>query len=144
MGRRRLAREIVLQCLYLADVSRVDGETAFKIATLGPELPDEKTLAFARSILDGTLSQLEAIDERIRAHAQNWEIGRMAAVDRSILRMASFELINSPETPISVIIDEALEIAKKYSSEDSSRFINGILDKIKQYRRGNGGASPSA
>ncbi len=138
MGRRRLGREIALQSLYLTDVSGIGGDSAFRVVTTGPEPADEKTLEFARAIVDGTLARIAEIDERIKTHAKNWEIGRMASVDRCLLRMASYELINAPETPVSVIIDEALEIAKKYSSEDSSRFINGILDKIKQYRPENG------
>lgn len=134
MGRRRLSREIVLQALYLVDSSKVGPSEAFLIVTAKLEERDLKVLVFAQEILHGTAKERAALDERIQAHATNWAIERMAVVDRTILRMAAYELIHRPETPVSVVIDEALEIAKKYSSEDSSRFINGILDKLKQYR----------
>jgi len=135
MGRRRLAREIVLQALYLADCSRMKPSEAFRLVTVDYDRKEDKVLDFARDLLEGTAARLEALDGHLRAHATNWEIGRMALVDRNILRMAAFELLHRLETPVSVVIDEALEIAKKYSAEDSSRFINGVLDKLKMYRR---------
>lgn len=135
MGRRRQARELALQALYLADAARMSGEEALLIVRAGSEV-DEKAETFARQLTLGTLSDLADLDERIAKVAKNWDLGRMAAVDRNILRMASYELLRCPETPISVVIDEALEIAKAYSSEDSSAFINGILDKVKACRDG--------
>ncbi len=95
---------------------------------------DEKTEAFCRGLLDGTLAHLPELDAEIQATAQNWQLGRMAMVDRSILRMAAYELLHSPDVPVGVVIDEALEIAKKYASEDSTKFINGILGKLKERR----------
>ncbi|MBI4425738.1 MAG: transcription antitermination factor NusB [Elusimicrobia bacterium] len=132
MGKRRLARETALQGLYLTDVTTMGADEAFRTAG-GGEL-DDTTAAFTRRLLDGAVAQLRGLDTEIKATAQNWEIGRMASVDRSLLRMAAYELLYCPETPVSVIIDEAVEIAKKYSSEDSSKFINGILGKLKDRR----------
>ncbi|MFA5140785.1 MAG: transcription antitermination factor NusB [Elusimicrobiota bacterium] len=130
MGRRRQAREFALQALYLSDTGSVPIEDAFGI--LAPRYSmDEKTSEFARGLARGTVEHQQDLDVRIQSVAENWELKRMAAVDRSLLRMASYELLFCPETPVGVIIDEALEIAKVFSSQDSSRFINGILDKIK-------------
>ena len=140
MGRRRLARELALQALYLVDVSRVGANEAFGIVTATLDDRDEKMLAFANALVAGAVSDRAGLDEKIKTHATNWEIGRMAAVDRNILRLAAFELVHRPDTPVSVVIDEALEIAKKYSSDDSTRFINGVLDKLKAYRRPGDGA----
>ena len=74
------------------------------------------------------------LDKHIQATAQNWAMPRMACVDRNVLRLASFELLMRNDTPVNVVIDEAIEIARKYSTEDSTKFINGILDKIKEHR----------
>ncbi|TPW17805.1 MAG: N utilization substance protein B, partial [Elusimicrobia bacterium] len=95
---------------------------------------DEASAAFTRGLLEGTLANLPAVDAEIQATADNWEVARMAAVDRSILRLAAFELFHCPDTPVGVVIDEAIEISKKYSSEDSCKFINGILGKLKERR----------
>jgi N utilization substance protein B len=132
MGKRRLARETVLQALYFADTTTMGADEAFRTAG-GGDL-DEEVAAFTRRLLDGTLEKRAELDADIQATADNWEVKRMASVDRCILRLAAFELLHCPETPISVIIDEAIEIAKKYSSEDSSKFINGILGKLKDRR----------
>ncbi|HAH06361.1 MAG TPA: transcription antitermination factor NusB [Elusimicrobia bacterium] len=132
MGRRRQARELALQALYLADAARMSAEEAFQVVSLGAL--DEKGELFARGLTLGTAERLAELDALIQKVAQNWEVARMACVDRNLLRMASYELLHCPDTPVSVVIDEALEIGKKYSSEDSSRFLNGILDKVKDGR----------
>jgi transcription antitermination protein NusB len=80
------------------------------------------------------VEHLTALDPVIKKYAENWELHRMATIDRCILRMASFELLYDVETPVKVIINEAVEIAKKYSTSESSRFVNGILDKVKLER----------
>lgn len=100
----------------------------------------EKALApriqeFAQHLVDGVLAQQEAIDAVIMKYAQNWELTRMAAIDRCVLRLASFELIHDRETPVNVIINEAVEIAKKFSTAQSGKFVNGILDKVKLERK---------
>lgn len=133
MGRRRQARELALQALYIADCAHVPADEAFDIVRVGCDL-DEKHTLFARALAVGTALRGAELDERIQKIAANWEIVRMACVDRNLLRMASFELLHHPDTPVGVIIDEALEIAKSYSGEDSARFLNGILDKVKDAR----------
>jgi N utilization substance protein B len=138
MGTRRKGREVALQILYLADVSKVAPEKALRSVTKGEEEIDEKTMDFARALSFGTIENQARLDEVIKKYAQNWEIGRMAALDRNILRLGSYELLFETATPVSVIIDEAVEIAKTYSTADSGKFVNGILDKIKRERPSNG------
>lgn len=135
MGKRRLAREVALQALYFLDVcSTFSAEQAFEAVCYTAEDLDEKSAAFTRELVEGAARHRKELDAHIQSTAANWELGRMTAVDRSLLRLAAYELIHHPDTPVGVVIDEALEIAKKYSSEDSPRFINGILDKIKSKR----------
>jgi len=85
---------------------------------------------FARALFQGAVNNLAQLDPLIRQHAENWKLERMAAVDRSILRLAAYELLNCPDTPPAVVIDEALEIARRFSGEGSVEFVNGVLDSI--------------
>ena len=135
MGRRRLAREIALQALYVADVARTPAEEAFALVTRrqGDEA-DAETVAFAKELALGALAQVEALDKTIQEQAANWSMARMAAVDRNVLRLAAYELTARPDTPVGVVIDEAIEIVRKYSTEEATRFINGILDSLKKLR----------
>ncbi|OGS36099.1 MAG: transcription antitermination factor NusB [Elusimicrobia bacterium RIFOXYD12_FULL_66_9] len=137
MGRRRLAREVALQALYVADVSRTPAEEAFAVVTRrdGEEI-DEQTMIFARELTLGTLARVEELDEIIQKNAQNWAVNRMAAVDRNVIRLAAYELTARPDTPVGVIIDEAIEIVRKYSTEEATRFVNGVLDALKSLRDG--------
>ena len=129
MGRRRQARENALHSLYLVE-SGLREDAAFR--SINSEVDDDATLEFTRRLFKGTLLHRESLDRRISEIAVNWDVKRMAAVDRNVLRMAAFELIHCPDTPPSVVINEALEIVKKYSTEDSVRFVNGILDRVKE------------
>jgi len=138
VGRRRQAREIALQALYIMDTSRTPEQEAFDIVNRKSEPDDERTLEFARALLAGTARERADIDKHLERFAQNWALSRMAAVDRNVLRFAAYELLHSPDTPVNVVIDEAIEIVRKYSTEDSTRFINGILDRIKELRPKNG------
>ena len=131
---RRQGREAALQVLYLRDVGRGGMETV-PDAVWSAEPLSPKIREFARRLADGVQERQKDIDELIKKVAQNWEMGRMAAVDRGILRLAAWELLYETDTPINVIINEALEIAKKYSTGESSKFVNGILDKIKLERK---------
>ena len=135
MGRRRLAREIALQALYVADVSRTTALESFAIVTRreGEEV-DAETLEFARGLALGASERVEQLDLTIQEQAANWSMARMAAVDRNVLRLAAYELEARPDTPVGVIIDEAIEIVRKYSTEEATRFINGILDSLKKLR----------
>lgn len=133
MGLRRQAREAALQILYLADIAHLSGEAAARIIWDGSEAPP-RAKAFGDALARGTLLHRTLLDQLIAKYAENWEISRMAAVDRNILRLAAFELLNELDTPVSVVIDEAVEIAKTFSTQDSGKFVNGILDKIKSDR----------
>jgi len=133
MGRRRQAREFALQALYLIDTGRMSGHEALLIVAAGSKL-DPASEAFARELVLGAESCLKELDKQLQSLAANWELKRMATVDRNILRLASYEILHRPETPPSVAIDEALEIAKHLSAPESSKFINGILDKVKFHR----------
>jgi transcription antitermination protein NusB len=130
MGIRRQAREAALQALYLADVAKMPIEDAILSSGTGSELPD-KVGEFGVFLARGAAEVRPELDQAIMKYAENWELHRMAAVDRNILRLAAYELLHYADTPISVVIDEAVEIAKRYSTQDSGKFVNGILDKIK-------------
>jgi N utilization substance protein B len=135
VGRRRLAREIALQALYVADVAHTPALEAFAIVTRREgEETDAETLDFARELALGAIENVEKLDLTIQERAANWSMVRMAAVDRNVLRLAAFELESRPDTPVGVIIDEAIEIVRKYSTEEATRFINGILDSLKKIR----------
>jgi transcription antitermination protein NusB len=86
--------------------------------------------AFARSLFEGTVSDVLTLDRTIAEHAKHWRMERMAAIDRNILRMALYEILHHPETPSTVVINEALELARRFASEDSVEFVNGVLDAI--------------
>lgn len=134
MGRRRQAREIALQALYIMDTSGTAEREAFAIVNRREDPGDEKTLEFARELLGGASGHRPELDKHIQETAENWALSRMAAVDRNMLRLAVYELLFRLETPVNVVIDEAIEIVRKYSTEESTRFVNGILDKIKSLR----------
>ena len=129
MGARRKARELALQMLFQHDMS--GNEPDMIIATF-EDLQKSKpnTREFAVKILRGTVDHLSEIDDMIQAQAENWRLSRMAVVDRNIIRMSVYEFLHESDTPKLVIIDEAIEIAKKYGTQKSSQFINGILDGI--------------
>ena len=129
MGARRKARELALQMLFQADMS---GNQPDMIINTFEELQKSKpnTREFATKIFRGTVDNLERIDDMIQNQAENWRLSRMAAVDRNIIRMSVYEFLHETDTPKLVVIDEAIEIAKKYGTQKSSQFINGILDGI--------------
>lgn len=132
-GTRHKARECALQMLFAADMADRDGTTLTDRYwnELGDTAIDEKTRDFANSLVRGTLREIEAIDDRIRTRAEHWRIERMAIVDRNVLRLAVYEFLYH-DTPATVAINEALEIARRFSTYEATQFINGILDAIKQ------------
>ena len=135
MGRRRLAREIALQALYVADVSGTPAPEAFAIVIRREANDaDQDTLEFARVLALGALERRDELDGLIQERAANWAMNRMAAVDRNVLRLAAYELVARPDTPLGVVIDEAIEIVRKYSTEEATRFVNGVLDALKSLR----------
>ncbi len=135
MRKRTQAREITLQALYQFDIQRqidesvlcgVDDFEGFIVkSTDDPEVRD-----YARGLLVGVLGSLRELDEQIASVSENWRLNRTAAVDRCVLRIGLFEMLESPEVPPKVAINEAIDLAKKYSAEQSGAFVNGILDKI--------------
>ena len=133
MGSRRKARECALQMLFAADVAEMPADDVVRSywAELGETDLDLTAREFATRLASRTLSNLELLDERIRSRAEHWRISRMAVVDRNILRLAVYEFLYEP-TPRTVAINEALEIARRFSTYEATQFINGILDAIKR------------
>jgi len=129
MGARRKARELALQMLFQYDMA---GNEPDMIITTFEDLQKSKpnTREFAVKIFRGTVDHIGELDDMIQAQAENWRLSRMAVVDRNIIRMSVYEFLHETDTPKLVIIDEAIEIAKKFGTQKSSQFINGILDGI--------------
>jgi len=116
--------------LYQHDVGKQVLETILDSFWEMNEQP-EKVRAFATELVRGTISRIKEIDRLIQGHTKNWRLSRMAAVDRNVLRLAVFELLSDAKRPDTVVINEALEIAKKFSTNESAQFVNGVLDSIK-------------
>jgi len=155
MGKRREARERAVQFLFQHDLNPPDdvdraleqfwetqraaaiaeekgGATWGQQIELPPPTADEAAVRlFADPLIRGTLQFRDEADEMIKKHAKNWELHRIAAVDRNILRLAIYEMLHRDDIPPIVSINEAVDIAKKFSTQDSGKFVNGILDKIK-------------
>jgi len=126
MGKRSSSRRIAMQAIYQSDVSGIDIEKALD-NLFEEEKLNEETRSFAKRLAVGAQGNKASIDEKIAGMSKNWSIGRINAINRSILKLALYELENE-DTPKAVIIDEALELAKRYSDDESAKFINGILD----------------
>jgi transcription antitermination protein NusB len=131
-GTRRKARESALQMMFSADVINPDSNdlTNDYWNELGDTESDPKTREFANNLVTGALANKTVIDDRIRTRAEHWRIERMAIVDRNVLRLAVYEFLFE-DTPHTVVINEALEIARRFSTFEATQFINGILDAIK-------------
>ena len=89
-------------------------------------------MAFCLALYDGVVSKLDEIDARLAAAVENWRLPRMPTVDRNVLRLGAYELLHTPETPAQVAFDEAIELARRYGSADSSAFVNGVLDRVRR------------
>jgi transcription antitermination factor NusB len=139
MKRREQARQIALQALYQLDVRRED---------LGPEIveflrestKEPEVYFFARRLTEGVWAWREEADGLIREAAEHWRPERMAILDRNILRLAAYEISQCPDIPPRVAIDQAIELAKRFSSAESGAFVNGVLDKILRIVKGEGAA----
>jgi N utilization substance protein B len=156
MGKRREARERAVQFLFQHDLNPPSDlaaeleqfwnsqrtaaieEEKSGMATWGekielppPTVEEAETRLFADPLIKGVLEHRDAIDEQIKKHAKNWDFHRIAAVDRNIMRLAIYEMLHRQDIPPVVSINEAVDIAKKFSTQDSGKFVNGILDKIK-------------
>jgi N utilization substance protein B len=129
MATRRLSREFAVQLLYQIDLNPEPLDTAF--AEFWSERPcDPKTREFAETLARGVADNLETLDGLIQEHATNWDIRRITTVDRNVLRVALYEMLHCPDIPPVVSINEAVDIAKKFGTEESGRFLNGILDSV--------------
>jgi len=129
MGIRRRARECALQLLYMWEFHRASG-------TFEPDLfwqdrdEDPAVREFAERIVNGVIARIAEVDQLIRTASLNWRIDRMATVDRNVLRLATYELLDQKDTPVKVVLNEAIELSKRFGTEDSSSFVNGVLDKV--------------
>ncbi len=128
--KRRKAREHALQILFQLDIKKEKPSAGVLKNFWAEYKPDEEVKVFAEEIVRGTFKYVSKINELIRDCAQNWSLDRMAVVDRNVLRMAIYEILYRMDIPTSVTINEAIEIAKKYGTEESGAFVNGILDRV--------------
>ena len=133
MRKRTKAREVALQILYLIDISGDNYQVAWKkFWTAESSDVSEEVKKFSEQLVKGTIENLKSIDDIIGSCAENWRLSRMAVVERNILRLAAYELLFCPQIPPIVSINEAVDLAKKYSGLEAGKFVNGILDKIRK------------
>lgn len=130
MRKRTKGREYALQILYAIDISKGDEAERMESFWNHVEETDPDVRKFANMLVRGVMKHVGDIDGMITKYATNWEIGRMAVIDRNILRLATYELLFDKEIPPKVSINEAIDIAKRFGDKDSGKFVNGILDKI--------------
>jgi len=132
-GLRHQAREAALQILYFSEVGGAPPDEAV-VAFFSEHRPDasEGVRTFARELAVGTAAEAATLDTLVAQHSQHWRLERLATIDRLILRMAIWELRHQPDTPVAVVFDEALELARTFSTDDSVRFVNGVLDGIRK------------
>ncbi len=140
-GVRRRGRECAVQVLFQLDAggftsSAEDAVALFRASAFEPDEPlDDESFAFASQLVAGTVEKLKLVDAAIQRTAQHWRLERMAQVDRNILRLASYELLFAKDVPARAVLNEAIEMAKKYGTEESGAFVNGILDSVAQESR---------
>lgn len=133
-GTRRKAREMALQILYQSELNGIPVAEALLLQCEHFEVV-KKAIPYAKYLADGVAGHLEEINRLIKEHAKNWRLERMSVIDRNIIRVAVFELcFTKEETPATVVINEAIEVAKHFGTDDSSSFINGILDAVNRSR----------
>jgi transcription antitermination factor NusB len=130
MRKRSLARDWALKILYQIDITARDIDKISQAFWADEKNKDEEILEFCQRLIYGVRENLKAIDEKISRYATNWQLKRMAIIDRNILRLGVFELHYASDIPPKVTINEAVELAKRYGDLESSKFVNGILDKI--------------
>ena len=130
-GKRRLARELAVQFLYQFDVSGGTLEEALPLFWQTQSEVNDSGRQFAEELVCGVIDNREVIDEKIARYTEHWDLPRIAAVDRNILRLAMYEMLYRDDIPPVVSINEAVDIAKKFSTRESGAFVNGILDRLK-------------
>jgi N utilization substance protein B len=129
MGKRRSARELALRTLFQIDVGGIPPDEAMELSFSASHL-NEAGIAFARQLTKGALKHLARVDKLIAKYSLDWTLDRMTNVDRNLMRLAIFELLYLPDIPPSVTLDEAVELAKRYSTAESGRFVNGLLGNL--------------
>lgn len=129
MGNRRKSREVALQALYQAEVCADDPMDHFALLCQNFEV-DKRAISYAQALIEGVGIHGAEIDSLITRNAKNWRVGRMSIIDRNLIRIGVFEVMFRDDVPATVAINEAIEIAKRYSTDDAPSFINGILDAI--------------
>ena len=129
MNVRRKARETALQALYKIDISDAAGDDDLEFEELAPGTESRR---YCETLVHGVKARLAELDAEIEKHSENWTVKRMSVVDRNILRIAAYELMYCSDVPYKVIIDEAVELAKTFGTDESGPFINGIVDRIRK------------
>ena len=129
-ARRTKARERAVQALYQIDVAATDLDEALSRFWKSFEPVEREVMDLAEELVRGVARHRRDIDETIEGVSQNWRLDRMARVDRNVLRLAVFELLHRYDVPVKVVINEAIELGKKYGSESSGAFVNGVLDRV--------------
>lgn len=134
-GKRRKSRELAMQMLFQADVGKQTAEQVRKTFWEAREEVDAETRGFSEDIFRVATAREEEIDRLIEGHSTHWRLQRMPAVDRNVLRLAIAEILGFPDTPVPVVINECLEIARRYSAPESLNFLNGVLDAVARETR---------
>jgi transcription antitermination protein NusB len=134
VGKRRKSRELAMQMLFQADVGKQTPDEVRKTFWQTRDDVEDDTRGFTEDIFRVAMARETEIDALIEQHSANWKLARMAAVDRNLLRTAVAELVGFPGTPAPIVINEALEIARRYSAPESINFLNGVLDAIARAR----------
>jgi len=137
MASRRKGRILAFQALYSWDIQfSLTGDASIPEGLLDfswADAPlDEKSAAFPRLLVTGTVTHIAGVDSMIQKHLENWELGRLNRVDLAVLRISVYTLMFQSETPPSVVIDEAVEISREFGADDSYRFVNGVLDSVRK------------
>jgi len=132
---RKVAREKAMQTLFQIELTNVNPEEAMRNVLEEPEL-DEQSKVFARRLILGTLEKLDEIDKKIRENAHKWQLERIGNVEKTVLRIGTYEILYVEDVPNAVAINEAINLVKVFSTEKAAPFVNGILDKIANENRG--------
>lgn len=135
MRKRTKAREDALKILYAIDITGDDPQKCIEVFWKDNEEADKETVDFANTVVLGFCENREQIDKVITEYTTNWQLKRMAVIDRNVLRAAAYELLFREDIPPKVAINEAIDIVKKYGDKDSGKFVNGVLDKINKEKR---------
>jgi N utilization substance protein B len=139
MSKRRNARELSLKVLFQIEVGKLPPEEALE-TSFEQVRPSEEDREYVAEVVRGVMREETELDRIIADLAEGWRLDRLAKVDKNVLRLALYELIHRPEIPVSVVVNDAVEVAKKYSTEDSGRFVNGILGSFLRRPPDDGGA----